>query len=172
MLILFFIVAIIISILFFMHYYKKQSKLANEYWKVYQSLYDVRHKAYTDIKIQHKGIHFSQYIKIIAQEKSLNNVKNSTDVQTTWEPGDILFFDYKHYYTPKKGDYILMSKSQFYNINDGTKYRIAQCIACTDTMPEIYDGSETPGIGYDEWGYLHAILTKESNYTELKIVKK
>jgi hypothetical protein len=169
---LYFIVIIIILIftLSYVHYHNKQVKLANEYWKVYQSLYDVKHKI-SDIKIRYKGIRFSQYIKIIAQEKSLNNIKNSPDIQTTWEPGDILFFDYKHYYTPKKGDYILMSKSQFYNINDGTKYRIAQCIANSNNFPEIYDGSETPGIGYDEWGYLHAILTKESNYTELKIVK-
>jgi hypothetical protein len=171
---LYFIVIIIILIftLSYVHYHNKQVKLANEYWKVYQSLYDVKHKINANIKIRCKGIHFSQYIKIIAQEKSLNKVKNPEYIQANWEPGDILFFDYKHYYTPKKGDYILMSKSQFYNVNDGTKYRIAQCIASTESMPEIYDGSEVPGLGYDEWGYLHAILTKSSNYTELKIVKK
>lgn len=94
--------------------------------------------------------HFSFKNDKKKNEYSFNyKVVEFTDTKSSLEfkNGDLLLFDIHRCPHAWKGHYMLMK-------NDKDEYRIAQCIAETMNMPEIYDGNETPGIGYNIIGFL------------------
>lgn len=73
---------------------------------------------------------------------------------------DILLFDTKICPNTWRGHYVLMEKIT-YSLDDvPNTYRIAQCIADGYNMPDLYDGSETPGIGYNIIGFLKYKISK------------
>lgn len=92
-----------------------------------------------------------------------------SDVQVPWKHGDILLFSNseKDWNNIKKNSYILgLRIDSFENIEDNP-LRICKCVGARHGFPLIFDGSETLGVGYDSYGILKYIITKDSDYKHI-----
>lgn len=99
-----------------------------------------RETYFTPFKHKLFGLSRSKYIEVYAND--------DTD---KWSKGDILLFS-KFKYPIERNDYVLMEN--LYN----KKIRICQCTHPGKyTFPDLYDGPETPGIGYQILGVFEKI---------------
>lgn len=101
---------------------------------------DVSFKEY----IPFNEYYLSKNDPIFQHLKKLNNCVFVKDVDTN----TILYVD-KNAFNYKKNDYLLM-----YNLYDD-KVKLTKCIATGwPSMPDLFEGHETPGIGYAILGKL------------------
>lgn len=85
---------------------------------------------------------------------------NDTKHSLEFDNGELLLFETTDCPTDWRGHFILMCKKDV-GMNS-EQYRITQCIAeGRGSLPDIYDGNETPGVGYTIIGFLKYKINKQ-----------
>lgn len=133
---------------------RKDRYVYNAYFNQYDT--EIKHKLPSDRVKDYFGKRSINYWYVIPIEKKLNlvkdcicvvNIDEPKDNEHNWQVGEVLYFYPEYRWI--KGCYYLFKNSE-------NKLRISKCISVDKlgTFPPIFDGSETPGIGYECLGIL------------------
>lgn len=135
-------------------------------YSVFVSTYIKPVKKYVRLKIMYKSANREyvfpmKYIGVVAEYEQ--------DLHVPWKADDILLFSNseKDWNAVGKGSYILGIRVDSFEDFKENPLRICKCIGVSRGFPLIFDGSETLGIGYDSYGILKYIITKDSGYKNL-----